>query len=152
MLNVSMKVVGVDQFNQALKDAKKIPDQALQTIAAYTLQEIIEDTPEDTGLLKANWNPRGNSLSYARSKPIVRSSNLLSITFTNPTFYGSWVNYGHYTVNGGFVPGQFFVEKALARVESMSQGILNSSVQAGLDTYFHLRGGKWDSARVIQYQ
>lgn len=151
-MNLDIKTTGFSEVDKMLNDSKKIPEDVLVELGAMTIQEVVADTPVDTGLLKYNWNPRGNALSYAKSRPIKKVSNTLSITFYNPTFYASWVEYGHLTTSGTWVEGQYTTTQAVNRVEMLAGGIMQSVVQSGIDTYFSLRGGKWDSARVTLYQ
>lgn len=152
--DIDFDLTSLDQAVTALENVRDtVPVQVLWTVSSYALSRVIQKTPVDTGLLRANWNPYGNTLSYVKTRPIVKNGNMLTLTIVNPTFYASWVEFGHRTVSGGFVPGQYFATNALAEAESSVAGKVETSVQKVLnETFYHLRGGKWDSARVLQYQ
>lgn len=152
-MNLDVKVTGFSEVDQMLQNSKKIPEEVLVELAAFTIQEVVADTPVDTGLLKYNWNPRGNALSYAKSRPIKRVNDTLSITFYNPTFYASWVEFGHYTADKEtWIEGQYTTTRAVERAEMLAGGIMQTEVNKRLDKYFNLRGGKWDIARTTRYK
>ena len=87
---------------------------ATQNIARVLHQHLLEQTPIDTGTLRAMWSANDN-LKFT----VNPTDDGFIVTFINTAHneknekYGNWVNDGHRTPNGGWVMGRFFVENSI---------------------------------------
>ena len=90
---------------------------------------IIKRTPRDTGTLARGWGVIDDVL-------IDRQGDKIIVTLNNPVKYGSYVNYGHRTVSGGWVKGQFFVELSVNEVQSQSSAIVSKLIKKKLGGLF----------------
>lgn len=64
------------------------------------------------------------ALQYAQSLEVEKSGHCYIVRVKNPVKYASYVEFGHRTVNGGFVPGQYFLTSAEAILENEKDRIL----------------------------
>lgn len=97
-------------------------------LAARLLRKVIKRTPvgdypsgsgKTGGTLRRGW-----SAAYAEAAEVTQSGNTYMIEMTNPVDYGIYVNYGHRTRSGGWVPGQFFIEISIEELESSGARIV----------------------------
>lgn len=140
--------------NELLEMKKEIDEFceiAAKALAHRLLSLVIRDTPvgvypttsgKTGGTLKRGWlaetheGAAGGSgsptaaqaLEYAKSLPIEKSGHHYIIRVINPVKYASYVEFGHRTVNGGFVKGQYFLTKAEAILENEKDRILEKDL------------------------
>lgn len=79
------------------------------------------------GTLRRGWTAKTQSeaesggtidaKAYANSLPISKSGNQYVVEIINPVEYASYVEYGHRTVNGGWVVGHLFLTHSENRIE-----------------------------------
>ena len=126
-------------FAKKLRDYNKFEQtviEATQELAKIFHRMLKNNTPVDTGKLKAGWD--GENLQYK----VEKVNGGYEVTFTNKVEYAWWVNYGHKSYNqfGGpyvvknrvkvpnpkqwqkdasehFVYGHFFVEQSVLDME-----------------------------------
>lgn len=100
-----------EKFMKSLIGLKAQFDQAVKHSAKQTgnvmLSSVVKRTP--VGVYK---NKTGGNLRRNWKQEVNHHQNKTEVIIENPVDYGSYVNYGHKTVNGNFVKGQFFLEKA----------------------------------------
>ena len=105
------RVFGFDAFNKDLNVLKQRFPQEIESflveIASRGLRKAKQRSPVDTGELRRNWN----------IGKVKRSGDSLSIELYNNTEYAPYVEYGHRTRNGGFVPGVYMLEITLMELE-----------------------------------
>ena len=95
-----------------------------QRIAKVLHQNIIKNTPIDTGNLRKMWSA-GDNLLFT----VTPVSGGYEVVFINEAransvdgfMYGVAVNDGHTSVNGGWVVGRFFVETSILEVSTGSK-------------------------------
>lgn len=114
-LNDKLKDLAESEFNALLDDTANM-------IAQVFLRNVTNLTPVDTGFLRGNWD-------------IVRGRDYYQVY--NNTIYGMYVNYGHRTRNGGWVEGQFFVEKSMEMTERSVKKIVRESLVEPLRRYLN---------------
>lgn len=114
-LNDKLKDLAESEFNALLDDTANM-------IAQVFLKNVTKMTPVDTGFLRGNWD-------------IVRGRYHYQVY--NNTIYGIYVNYGHRTRNGGWVEGQFFVEKSMEMTERSVKKIVRESLIKPLERYLN---------------
>lgn len=91
---------------------------------------VTTNTPVVTGNLRKSWS-NGDNLRFE----VERTKGGFQVTFINQAqtssgyHYSYYVNYGHSTKNDGWVQGRFFVEKAMAEIESLIQPIIMEELQ-----------------------
>jgi len=112
----TIRITGLDKAVKSLStlDRIKIPlaiKGALETSSRFVLRTLIENTPVDTGNLALS----ENIMSEGSSKVMIGPD-------TEQADYAYYVEYGHHTVNGGWVPGQHFIQKtAIETREGVTQ-------------------------------
>jgi hypothetical protein len=97
---------------------------ATQNVARVFHENLKELTPVKTGNLRKMWSA-GDNLLFT----VDRVQGGYEVTFINEAranhkkgvMYGTLVNDGHHSVNGGWVMGRFFVEDAITMTEKSSQ-------------------------------
>ena len=127
---------------------------AAKELAGRLLNLVIPDTPlgvypvssgKKGGTLRRGWTAKSHeeaetgsgtpnaaqARAYAQSLPVKRISGGYVIDVINPVEYASYVEFGHRTVNGGFVKGQFFLTNA----EVILDGEKDSFLQKKLYQY-----------------
>ena len=116
-------------------DLNKFCEDASKELAARLLALVIPRTPvgdypketgKEGGTLRRGWTAGKETTpgAYAKSLPVEKSGNYYIIRVINPVEYASYVEFGHRTVNGGFVEGQYFLTSAEAILENEKDRIL----------------------------
>lgn len=101
----------ISEFRDRLKNLTKEKSKAqlirreLNKAGDRLLERVIDNTPVDTGWLQSSW--------YLT--PVIKYGNEWSINCANTCHYAPYVEYGHRTRNGGFVPGVFMFKRAMNR-------------------------------------
>lgn len=112
---------GLTEFAKNLKDGWYLETAlmtATQTVARVLHQNILNLTPVKTGNLRKMWSA-GDNLMFT----VDNVDDGYEVTFINTAknpegyMYGTDVNDGHPSENGGWIMGRFFVEKAITQVE-----------------------------------
>ena len=94
----------------------------------YLLDSTTRFTPVDTGHLKGRWDKINNG------DVRVEKGNYIS-GIENDTEYAEYVNWGHRTVNGGFVKGRFFVQKGQEELRKEIPNILNFHIKKEVEKW-----------------
>ncbi len=133
------------------KEIDEFCREAARVLAARLLNKALPLTPRGTyppssgkngGTLKRGWlaetheEAAGGSgtptaqkaREYAMSLPVTKNGNNFTIEVINPVEYASYVEFGHRTVNGGFVKGQYFLTTAKQIVEMEKEHILQTEL------------------------
>ena len=120
-------------------DLNKFCEDASKELAARLLALVIPRTPvgdypketgKEGGTLRRGWTAGKETApgAYAKSLPVEKSGNYYIIRVINPVEYASYVEFGHRTVNGGFVKGRYFLTKAEAILENEKDRILEKDL------------------------
>ena len=104
---------GLEKLSRKGKD--EIMTEMINDSVNRFLQVVVDNTPEDTGHLKGAW---GLAKIYKQG-----GNYIAEIVNTMP--YATFVEYGHRTVNGGWVEGRFFVKYAIDDLERVSQSLFD---------------------------
>ena len=136
-----------DELLEMEKEVNKFCEIAARALARRLLDLVRQSTPvgryppssgKQGGTLHRGWvaethreaaagsglTTAAQALEYAKSLPIEKSGHYYIIRVINPVKYASYVEFGHRTVNGGFVKGQYFLTKAEAILENEKDRIL----------------------------
>ena len=151
------------ELQEKLLEAEKQADEfcrvAARVLAARLLDEVLFYTPVGTyplssgkngGTLKRGWVSKTHeeaaggggtptaqeATAYAMSLPVTKNGNDFTIEVINPVEYASYVEYGHRTVNGGYVKGQYFLTTAEQIVEMEKEQILQKELDKFLKQHF----------------
>lgn len=140
-----------DELLEMEKELNEFCEIAAKALAYRLLSLVIRDTPRGVyplssgktgGTLKRGWisetheeaatgsgDPTAaQALQYAQSLPIEKSGSHYIIRVVNPVKYASYVEFGHRTVNGGFVKGQYFLTGAEAILDNEKDRILEKEL------------------------
>lgn len=115
---IRVDVKGIDKFENALR---RIDDFSMDEILSNNLNQMLHrarngGTPVDTGALRDSaevTEPRGGYSGEMGYKE----------------YYAGYVEFGHRTVNGGYVPGQYYLSKNLNEQMIQYEKDLKSAVR-----------------------
>ena len=94
----------------------------------YLLDSTTRFTPVDTGHLKGKWERIDNGAGRVEKGKYISG-------IENDTEYAEYVNWGHRTVNGGFVKGRFFVQKGQEELRKKIPDILNFHIKKEVEKW-----------------
>lgn len=146
-----------ERLQQMENKADEFYRAAARELAARLLNLVIHDTPigvypissgKKGGTLRRGWTAKthaeanggsgtpndAQARAYAQSLPVRRTAGGYTIDVINPVEYASYVEFGHRTVNGGFVEGQYFLTHAEAIIEAKKEAILQRKLYQFLKT------------------
>jgi hypothetical protein len=107
-------------------------------LAGRLLSHLIKRTPvakstpsHKGGTLRRGWTAgvSGGAAGYASGLDVEKTGNTYRIMLENPVEYGIYVNYGHRTRSGGWVPGQYFLELAVDEVQPGVEKVIEKKMQ-----------------------
>lgn len=136
-----------DELLEMEKEVNKFCEIAARALARRLLELVRQSTPvgqyppssgKQGGTLHRGWVAETHSeaaagsglttaaqaLQYAQSLEVEKSGHCYIVRVKNPVKYASYVEFGHRTVNGGFVLGQYFLTSAEAILENEKDRIL----------------------------
>lgn len=110
-----------------------------KALAARLLALVIPKTPvgkypkgsgKKGGTLRRGWGAKSGSAatSYAQSLRVQKSGNVYTVEIVNPVDYASYVEFGHRTVNGGWVEGRYMLTISEEKLKTVAPSILESMV------------------------
>lgn len=116
-----------------------------KALAGRLLALVIPKTPTGVypkgsgkmgGTLKRGWGNKSGA--YANSLSVTKTGNTYMVEIINPIEYASYVEYGHRTVNGGWVPGRYMLTISEQRLEQLTPALLEKLLQAKLREVFNV--------------
>lgn len=125
-----------DKLKNIADNPEPVMEDMTKEITKALLNVVIKKTPVGQyppstgkvgGTLRRGWT--GSVGRNAENANIRNSGNVYDVELNNPVEYASYVNNGHRTRNGGFVQGQFFVEKAVAEVQQKAPRIVYAKMR-----------------------
>ena len=154
--------VDFSEFQGLLKrleklDADTLCRDASRELAARLLALVIPKTPVGQypkgsgkvgGTLRRGWTSRthdeaaggsgkSDGVSYAQSLPITKNGNEYTIEIINPVEYASFVEYGHRTVNGGWVKGRYMLTISEEKLKRIAPSVLEKKVRKAIEEAMH---------------
>lgn len=110
-----------------------------RALAARLLALVIPRTPVGKypagsgkvgGTLRRGWGAEsgGAAAKYAKSLRVQKIGNAYTVEIVNPVDYASYVEFGHRTVNGGWVEGRYMLTISEERLQSIAPTVLESMV------------------------
>lgn len=66
-----------------------------------------------------------------------QEGDLYTIEIINPVEYASYVEFGHRTVNNGWVPGKFVMTRAEAEIQVLAPKVLEAKIKKYLEDVFN---------------
>ncbi len=110
-----------------------------KALAARLLSLVIPATPvgqypagsgKKGGTLRRGWgaNTKGGAAGYAASLPVQKAGNTYTVEIINPVEYASYVEFGHRTVNGGWVDGQYMLTISEEKLKRIAPSVLEKMV------------------------
>lgn len=135
------------QFESLVKAFEKLSDSQMdafcadcaKALAARLLALVIPKTPvgqypkssgKKGGTLRRGWGAKTgkDAAGYANSLQVTKTGNNYSVEIVNPTEYASYVEYGHRTINGGWVEGQYMLTISEEKLKRVAPGVLEKMV------------------------
>lgn len=82
------------------------------------------------GTLRRGWGTKSASAAagYAESLVVQKSGNVYTVEIVNPVYYASYVEFGHRTVNGGWVNGKYMLTVSEERLKRIAPSVLETMV------------------------
>ena len=119
---IKISITGIEQLQKKLDnlvntELPKMLREALDEAAIETLQTMQLNTPNDTGLLL-------ESEKIIEPTPLSRAIG----PDKDPAYYAWWVEAGHHTVSGSWVPGQFYVQRTYVEIEPRIKQIFRNKL------------------------
>ena len=120
-------------------DIEKLCIKCSKELAARLLGLVIPRTPVGVypastgkvgGTLRRGWTggEKSGVAAYAQSLPITKSGNMYTVTIENPVEYASYVEFGHRTVNGGWVEGKYMLTISEERLKQIAPRVLEKMI------------------------
>ncbi len=87
------------------------------------------------GTLQRGWGAKNGKAGreYAQSLNITKSGNMYMVEIVNPVEYASYVEFGHRTVNGGWVAGQYMLTISEEKLKTIAPSVLERLVRQKLE-------------------
>lgn len=125
----------------------KLCVECSKALAARLLALVIPATPVGSyrkgsgkkgGTLRRGWTAKTHeeatggsgkqAKEYADSLTVAKSGNSYTIEIINPVKYASYVEYGHRTVNGGWVEGRYMLTISEEKLKRVTPSVLEKMV------------------------
>ena len=112
-------------------------------LAARLLALVIPKTPvgqykkssgKKGGTLRKGW---GDPASYSESLKVTKADGTYTVEIINPIEYASYVEYGHSTVNGGWVEGKYMLSISEEKLKEIEPQILEKKLHNYLKEVFN---------------
>ena len=120
------------KFDKIEKDLPKNTGEAIEKSALYVNERLKQLTPVDTGNMQESegieFERSGGLLNGMTSKAFVGPGVL------KPADYAIFVELGHRTRSGSWVPGQFFVERAYFETKGVVESIIRAAIKTTLNS------------------
>ncbi len=140
-----------------LKRLEAVDDDQLcrsmsKELAARLLALVIPKTPVGQypsgsgkvgGTLRRGWSSKTHeeaasgkskdAMAYVQSLPITKSGDTYTIEIINPVEYSSFVEYGHRTVNGGWVKGRYMLTISEEKLQRIAPSVLEKRLQRAIE-------------------
>lgn len=112
------------EFQKRLEAMEKntfdnIAEQCTNELAARMLRKTKKRTPVKSGHLKGSW----------RANAAVKRGGQWRTAVFNPVKYAPYVEYGHRTINGGWVAGRHMMERSADDIERDAEKIIQSKMR-----------------------
>lgn len=134
----------LEAFGQALNklsdtEMNKLCIDCSKALAARLLALVIPKTPvgkypkgsgKKGGTLRRGWGAKSGSAAagYAQSLSVQKVSNTYIVEIVNPVDYASYVEFGHRTVNGGWVEGRYMLTISEEKLKKVAPSVLEAMV------------------------
>lgn len=123
-----------------LQDPDQFVESCAKELAARLLRMVVKGTPvgqytkssgKKGGTLRRGWtgSKRSSAQSYADSLTIIHSGDTYVIEIVNPVEYASYVEYGHRTINSGWVPGRLMMTTSEQELERIAPKVLERKIK-----------------------
>lgn len=134
----------LEAFGQALNklsdtEMNKLCIDCSKALAARLLALVIPKTPvgkypkssgKKGGTLRRGWGAKSGSAAagYAQSLSVQKVGNTYIVEIVNPVDYASYVEFGHRTVNGGWVEGRYMLTISEEKLKKVAPSVLEAMV------------------------
>lgn len=123
-----------------LQDPDQFVESCAKELAARLLRMVVKGTPvgqytkssgKKGGTLRRGWtgSKRSSTQSYADSLTIIHSGDTYVIEIVNLVEYASYVEYGHRTINNGWVPGRLMMTTSEQELERIAPKVLERKIK-----------------------
>ncbi|NLI90194.1 MAG: HK97 gp10 family phage protein [Epulopiscium sp.] len=129
------------------EDIQRLNEDTIKEIAARTLAKIIARTPVGQypassgkvgGTLRRGWTAEEDIDPYTfimANSEVIKKGDTYTIIISNNVFYSPFVEYGHRTVNGGWVDGQFMMTISMEEMQEELPAIMEKKMKDFLGEY-----------------
>jgi len=129
MSALTLKIRGLKETIQSLGDIdrRKIPfaiEAGLRRSADFVWRELRNNTPVDTGNLKSSNRVKEVEVEGAQAIKIGPDNSIAP--------YAKWVEWGHHTRSGSWVPGQHYIQNTAIETRNEVQRIFDEALKLAL--------------------
>ena len=141
------ETLNMDAFCESC--AKELAARLLALVIPKTpVGEYPENSGKNGGTLRRGWTSKTheeaaigsgkgkNAKEYADSLNVMKAGDTYTIEIVNPVEYASYVEFGHRTVNGGWVEGHYMLTISEEKLKQMAPNILEKKLQEYLKGVF----------------
>lgn len=123
------------------KGKQQFIEECAKELAARLLRILIKNTlpgqyPASSGK-KGGTLRRGWTAQRSKGFEVKQEGDLYTIEIINPVEYASYVEFGHRTVNNGWVPGKFVMTRAEAEIQALAPKVLEAKIKKYLEDVFN---------------
>ena len=123
---------------------QKFVEACAKELAARLLTKVIKRTPVGVyknrvgGTLRRGWTAEEQQdvTAYVKSLNVIQNGDTYTIEIVNPVEYAPYVEFGHRTVNGGWVEGLFMLTISEQEIREAAPKILEKKLQKELGKIF----------------
>lgn len=136
----------VKRLEKELSEDKvqKFIEACAKELAARLLTKVIKRTPVGVyknrvgGTLQRGWTAEEQQdvTAYVKSLNVIQHGDTYTIEIVNPVEYAPYVEFGHRTVNGGWVEGLFMLTISEQEIREAAPKILEKKLQKKLGKIF----------------
>lgn len=130
------------------RELDKLCEDCSKELAGRLLALVIPKTPvgkypkgsgKKGGTLRRGWGGKSGKAGreYAQSLNVTKAGNIYTVEIINPVEYASYVEFGHRTVNGGWVAGQYMLTISEERLKTIAPSALERLVRKKLEEFFN---------------
>lgn len=135
------------QFQEFAKGFEKLSESEMDALCRTCAKElagrllalVIPATPvgkypkssgKKGGTLRRGWGAKNGSAGkeYAQSLTVTKTGNDYMVEIINPIEYASYVEFGHRTVNGGWVEGRYMLTVSEEKLKKIAPSVLEKMI------------------------
>ena len=131
MVNAFNKLSSSEMNDLCIACSKALAGRLLAfVIPATPVGKYPKATGKKGGTLRRGWGAKTGSAAaaYAESLTVTKSGSTYTVEIVNPVEYASYVEFGHRTVDGGWVEGRYMLTVSEEKLKQIAPAVLEKMV------------------------